>query len=140
VARAVSRCRNTGKTTEHFALIREPHCAGFSQSHNQTVAEWIQSQGLSAYLAMNDRFLEIIALKHRAGPGPLDLRSNRIFELALYDLDRFREHVLNDGWADDTATGTVQRDTLAEDEVALLAYAHEWVKQVVFGKPTPVHK
>jgi hypothetical protein len=139
VARAVGRCRKTGKMTEYFALIKEPHCLGFRQNRRQTVAEWIQSQGLPPYIARNDRFLDMIALKHRAGPGPLDIRSNRIFELALYDIDRFREQIFRGGLVGEAALDADDAERLRNDDVELLRFAHEWVKQVVFGKPTPVH-
>jgi hypothetical protein len=125
--------------TEYFALIKEPHCLGFRQDRRQTVAEWIQSQGLPPYIALNDRFLDMIALKHRAGPGPLDMRSNRIFELALYDIDRFREHIFRRGLVDVATLAADDAERLRNDDVELLRFAHEWVKEALFEKPTSVH-
>ena len=45
LARAVSRNRETGRITEHFALIREDHCRGFDEGREPTVGEWIAAQG-----------------------------------------------------------------------------------------------
>jgi hypothetical protein len=136
VARAVSRCRNTGRVTEHFALIREPHCLGFRENRVQTVSEWTQSQGLSPYFAMNDLFLEIIALKRQAGPVPLDLRADRIFQLALYDLDRFRDHIFGRGLVDPATLDPAYMERIRNDDIELLTFAHQWIKEVVFNAQT----
>jgi Fe-S-cluster containining protein len=136
LARAVSRCRNTGRITEHFALIREPHCLGFRENKFQTVSEWLRNQKLSPYNALNDLFLEIITLKRRSGPGPLDFRASHIFQLALYDIDRFKDHIFNKGLLDDMALAPRLLKQLKEDEIALLKFAHRWVKEVVFNEQT----
>ena len=60
VARAISRSRKTGKITEHFALLKEPHCQGHRQPITQTVTEWIDAQGLRPYNTHNDMMMELI--------------------------------------------------------------------------------
>ena len=136
LARAVSRCRQTGRLRQHFALIRESHCLGFQQDHRQSVAQWLQSQQLGVYLEHNDRFLEIIGLKNQQASGPLDLRSQHLFNLALYDLDSFREHILHKEllaeWR--LPSDTLQR--LEVDDVALLGVGHRFVAQQLFAKET----
>lgn len=134
IARAVSRCRKTGRVTQHFAIIRESHCLGFRQDHRQSVSQWLQRQQLLVYLAHNDRFLDIIGLKNRQSPGPLDLGSRHLFQLALYDMDTFREHILHKGLLADwrLPTDTLQR--LEADDVALLEIGHEFVARQVFGR------
>jgi len=72
VARALQRSRRDGSLSEHFALIREPHCLGFEQGPAMTVEQWVAGQGAREGLAANDRLMEMIALKNRLRPGRLD--------------------------------------------------------------------
>lgn len=133
IARAVSRNRKTGKVSEHFALIREPHCLGFQQSKLQTVRQWLEAQALDAYNQLNDLFLEIISLKNRCCPGPLDLRSKLVFHIALYDMDAFREQIFQKGLVDDLNLDPELLEVLKIDEVELLKFGHRYVKEQIFG-------
>ena len=127
LARAVSRCRQTGRLTQHFALIHEPHCLGFQQPARQTVTQWLQSQQLDDYLEQNDRFLEIIALKNQLAPGPLDLRRQHLFQVALYDIDALREHVLEKGLLASWRLSAQALQRLETDDEALLQCGHRFV-------------
>jgi len=134
IARAISRNRKTGNVSEHFALIREPHCLGFQQSKIQTVRQWQKAQALDTYNQLNDLFLEIISLKNRCRPGPLDLRSKLVFHIALYDMDAFREQILQKGLVDDLNLDPELLDVLTNDDVELLKFGHRYVKTQIFGK------
>ena len=134
VARAISLNRDTGRVTEHFALLKEPHCQGFSQEKSQTVREWTRDQGVDAYCRFNDMLMEIISLKNRLIPGPLDLRQQRLFHLALYDVDAFRDHLFNKGLAKEENWDDATAEQLKNDEEALLAFGHEWIKKELFGE------
>ncbi len=134
VARAISRNRKTGKVSEHFALIREPHCLGFQQSTTQSVRQWLESQTLDAYNQLNDLFLEIISLKNRCRPGPLDLRSKLVFHIALYDMDAFRVQIFQNGLVDDLSLDPELLEVIKSDEVELLKFGHRYVKAQIFGE------
>ena len=132
LARAVSRSRETGKITEHFALIKEPHCRGFEQRTTQTVRQWIENQKLAEYNEMNDRLMEIISLKSHTGPGPLDMKSSYFFHIALYDLDRFRSHIFQKGLLDDIHLDSAVLEAVKNDDVELLKLGHRWIKKILF--------
>lgn len=131
--RAASRSRETGKISDRYLLLRESHCRGFEQDHTQTVAEWIEGQGLPIYNRLNDLLLEIISLKRGLKPGPLDRESGRLFYLACYDLDTFRSQVFETGRLDlrDPDPGVLE--DARNDDIALLTLGMKWVKQVLFG-------
>lgn len=144
VARMVARDADTGVKTQHFALLEEPHCKGFRQPAIQTVAEWVAAQQLAPYFDINDLFLELIELKNRHRPGPLDAESRGLFQTALYDLDGFRRrlHLETDGLsASPSGSGCIQQRPCEHPldldvDVDLLRYAHQWLKQELFGSPT----
>ena len=134
LARAITRSRETGEVTEHFALMCEAHCHGRKQPHTQTVREWIEGQQLEEYNRFNDMLMEIISLKNQFHPAPLDLREQRMFHLALYDLDGFRKHLQEGGYKEGHPLGEEVRWALKGTDVDLLEFAHSWIKWALFGK------
>ena len=129
------RCpeRNTGELTEHFALLKEPHCCGFDQDGSQTVKEWIEDQDLADYNRMNDRMLEIISIKNQRHPAALDIKSQYLFRLALYDLDEFRVQVFEKAILADMKLDSDQLEAARTDDVALLELGMAFVKWELFG-------
>jgi len=132
VARAIQRSREDGRISEHFALIKEGHCRGFEKGPQQTVRQWLQSQGAEEGLAVDDRMMALIALKNRLRPGPLAPEQQQWATMAFYDLDRLKKRVaagdlpaMNDG-------DLPSPDTM--DEVQWLTWAMAWLKGALFGK------
>jgi hypothetical protein len=134
VARAISRSRETGRVTEHFALLHEKHCRGFRTDRVHTVRSWVEEQGLKDYNRINDLLLEIIGLKSTVDPGPLSFSAQRIFYETLYNLDNFRDRVFKEGILDRFASEETLGSARLKEE-ALLRLAHDWVKQALFGQP-----
>jgi len=132
LARALSRSRETGETTEHFAYLRESYCLGHEQEKTQTVREWVERQELAPYNEQNDRLIEIIALKNRLKPGPLDLATGRMFHLALYDLDTFRGKIFKDGLLSDFTVGKDLLTRAEQDDTQLLQIGYAWIKTKLF--------
>ena len=130
--RAISRCRDTGRITERFLLLRETHCLGFNQPQEQTVRQWIKNQEVEVYNHINDHLMEIISRKNRLHPGPLGWKSQQLFYTALYDLDRFRNRLFNHRLAEDFEVPSGKMADAETDDVALLQVAMEWVKEVLF--------
>ncbi len=153
LARGTSRNRASGWIGEHFALIREAHCRGFNHDTAQTARAWMRNQGLEPYNRYNDMFLQLISLKNRRGPGRLEPERERLFFTALYDIDSFRELVLQESFGkrrtiDSPGLPALDPDLNHDskhdakphlkpdplyDEIALFEFAHVWVKKTVFG-------
>jgi uncharacterized protein len=132
IARAVVRNRMTGKLTEHFMLLKEPHCKGFHTGNHQSVNEWIENQGLIIYNKMNDLMMEIISSKNITMPGPLDLKSRHLFHMACYDIDSFRDKIFNKGLLDPAEYDEHLLSTAKEDDTALLKISLTWVQRLIF--------
>ena len=135
LVRLAVRSRQTGQTSARYALLQEPHCRGFDQPRNQSVAQWLASQEVVVYNEVNDLFLELIALKNRFQDGPLGLREAFLFSLALYDLDRFREQLYRQGLLDRRDFSADELAAAERDDLALLKLGHRWVRQTLF-QPT----
>jgi uncharacterized protein len=138
--RAVSRSRKSGRLSEHFMLLREPHCRGFDQDSPRTVRNWLEDQEVAPYNRMNDRMMEIISLKNSRHPGPLDIPAQHLFSLALYDLDTFRVQVFEKGLIDGISPDPVLMERAATEDLALLAVGIEWVKTRLFDVRMPADR
>ena len=132
LVRAISRCRETGRITERFMLLQEPHCLGLNEPQKQTVRQWIKAQEIETYNHINDKLVEIISLKSRVLPGPLDLKSRHLVYLALYDLDNFRNRIFENGLFGDFEVNPQKLETARTDDAVLLEVGMEWIKQVLF--------
>lgn len=136
LARMISRSRETGAITEHYAVIQESHCLGFQQQGRQTVTGWIRSQDLLIYNEMNDLMMDIIHLKNRSStPGAsLSLKDAHLFQMAAYDIDRFRTHVNEHGLLEETCWNRYSPEQLKTDDTALLRFGLAWIRRILFGE------
>jgi hypothetical protein len=132
----VSRDRISGKLTERFMLIEEPHCKGFETTYTQSVEQWIDSQQLSDYNDMNDRFLEVLSVKNQRFPGPLDFSTTQRFIMACYDIDRFRKEVFDKGLLASTNLPEELLKDAVKDDTALLQIGFLWVNHALFSNPS----
>jgi Fe-S-cluster containining protein len=132
LVRAISRSRESGKITERFMLLNEPHCLGFNEPKEQTVRQWIKEQGIETDNPINDKLMEIISLKNRLRPGPLDLKSRHLFYVALYDLDNFRKQIFNNNLFGGFKVNPQKLAAAKIDDTTLLEIGIEWVKQSLF--------
>ncbi len=133
--RGVARSRATGEMTEQFAVLKEPHCRGFEQTHRQTVQQWMDEQGVVDCNAINDKMMQIISLKNTQMPGTLDIKSRHLFFTALYDLDSFRSQIIsNDLLAGLKFDHALINAALEKDDLALLEIGMVWIRRVLFEK------
>ena len=104
---------------------------GFTRAPIQTVQEWLEGQALSVYNEMNDLMMNIIALKNTRQPGPLNENQQRLFRLALYDLDSFRNFL--DQAGNRTKSGSQYDAGISgRDETELLRFGFRWVVENLF--------
>lgn len=132
LVRAISRCRETGKITEGFALLRERHCLGFKEGKEQTVRQWMNDQEVAIYNQINDKLMEIISIKNQLHPGPLDLKLRYLFYMALYDLDNFRNRIFDHDLFDNFGVDPQKLKAARTDDTALLEIGIAWVKKLLF--------
>ncbi|MFC1895428.1 YkgJ family cysteine cluster protein [Thermodesulfobacteriota bacterium] len=138
LARVVSRDRDTGAVREGYFLIEESHCLGFGQENSVSISKWVARQGLEAYNTCNDLFLEVVALKNRAKPGPISSGHADVFVLGCYDLDRFRDCALRGDLPGPADILDAVRATPGKDqEGALLKLGLRWASFMICEEPVP---
>lgn len=133
LARAITRSRDTGRISEFFALIEEPHCKGFGAKTGLTVQEWLKGQDVQRHNAENDKLMDLISLKNRILPGKLEGDLSDKFYLGLYDLDEFRSRILSGKILGNMKVPETVLTQIQTDDEALLDFGMTWLKFTVFG-------
>lgn len=120
-----------GTQQEHFVLMREPHCQGFFEPVSQNAEQYSRDQQLDLYSKFNDAVATI--LQHdsiRKGFIP-SAKQIDLFVLALYNIDTFRELVLNNRL--EAVVLTAADTNRLKDDQELLLFAIDWIRQQLFA-------
>jgi len=133
LGRMASKKRGESTCTESFFLIREPHCLGFDEQTEWTLAEWKKNQGLDIYYDMNDLMMEVISLNNRNRRGGFTPEEDDLFRMACYDVDRFHDFVLDEQLLEQSSPRVDSVEQVLRDEVALMRFGIAWIKQRLFG-------
>ncbi len=133
LARAISRCRQTGEIREYYALIQEDHCKGFNMQGTQTVGQWLAGQDVAQHNRNNDKLMELIRLKNRMIPGPLSDDQSNLFYLSLYDLDEFRQRIFSRNLLDGLGVPASIKDQICTCDETLLDLGLKWARYQLFG-------
>lgn len=131
MGRAAMRLEQGG-IKEFFVLLKEEHCQGFAESKEQSPISYCDEQGLESYNRFNDTVAEILQHeKIRQGMLPTAQQLDD-FHLALYNLDRFRQRLI-EGQLNDLQVTDHIKETISSEE-GLLEVAISWLKGRLFGK------
>jgi Fe-S-cluster containining protein len=119
-----------------YFLLQEEGCCGFEESHERTVREWLDDQGIYEYDEWGEAYKELTLHEFFEGGGVLSPEKMEMLFTGCYDLDKFREFVFK--------STLLQRFEVDEDFVeemryndeALLRFAFLWLRFSLFGEPT----
>lgn len=118
---------------EFFFMVKEPHCLGFEEKKEWTVAEWREDQRVDLRDKVNAGWTDLIVRK-KSVPASLKLteQSKQMFFLACYNIDKFRKFVFESTFL---SRYQVEPDTVEEirtDDIKLLQFGFEWLKSTFF--------
>ncbi len=140
LGRATRGGRDGGPQEESYFLVREEHCRGFEAGPTWLPRDWTKDQGLETYNAVNDLFLPIIT---RQAPDPepqVIAQKMRMFMLACYDLESFRQFVTQSRFAQLFVLPEPRLELAAANDLELLKLAFDWLRFAIFGDATLVLK
>jgi Fe-S-cluster containining protein len=128
--------KDAGAEEDAYFVVKEAHCLGHQEARTQTVAEYRREQGVDRYDEMNRDWRRIVLKKRSSGPavGRPSQRSFELFFLASYDIDGFRAFVASEGFDRTFELDAETRARLLGDEDELLAFAHRFLRQVLYGE------
>jgi len=127
---------------DFYFLVKEPHCKGHEQVHEQTVAQFRESQQLADFDEHNRDWMLILmklaSWKSLGGPGGKepDERVRRMFLMISTDPDAFRRFVFGSSFLARYAVAPEMRAQLEDDDEALMQLGFDWLRAVLFNEPT----
>jgi Fe-S-cluster containining protein len=121
-----------------FFFINEPHCKGFEEECQWTVAEWRQDQAVEERDAVNAEWTDLVVRK-RSFPASIKLtdQAKQMFFMVSYNIDQFRRFVFESTFLQRTPVDEATREQLKTDDVALLKFGVNWLKNLLFKKSDP---
>jgi len=124
--------------TRAYALVKEPHCLGHNEPRPITVEAYRQEQGLEEYDRLGRGWRQLILKKKSSGPtvGKPSPRSLQLFFMACYDIDRFRDFAASDSFSDVYDVPAETREKIRTDDLALMDFAFQLMRQVMFNEMT----
>lgn len=130
--------KDSSTDEDSYFVVKEDHCLGHLEPHEQTVGEYRRDQGVDRYDEANHEWRRIILKKRSTGPavGRPSQRSFELFFLASYDIDGFRAFVASEGFRKVFDLSEEEYARLLTDEEALLQFAFRFLRQVLYGEKT----
>ena len=121
---------------QFFFMVKEAHCLGFGEEKTWTVLEWRKDQGVDVNDRINAQWADLIVRKRSLPPSMhWAEQAKKMFFMASYNVDRFREFVFESSFLKRTPTEPKILERLRADDAALLEFGLRWLKGILF-KPT----
>jgi len=118
---------------EFYFFVNEPHCLGFKEDCEWTVAEWRKDQGVDIYDRVNAEWTDLVVRKRSFPPNMhLSEEAKKMFFLASYNIDKFREFVFESSFLQRYEIDAALVEKLKNDEIALLDFGLKWLKWLLF--------
>ena len=133
VGRGATLDRN-GDVHEMHVLVREEHCQGFAESESHNVAEWFESQGLTAYNRINDEMLSFLLHERFRKDFEISQEQLNFFMLMLYKIDEFRKAIATPGNLPGLRMDDRERDKILADEISQLRFGIRWLKGILLAE------
>jgi Fe-S-cluster containining protein len=119
---------------EFYFLIKEPHCKGHEESHEQTIGEWRVDQGIDESDAMNQGWMEIVMRRKSFGQqASLSEPAKKMFFMVSTDLDKFRSFIFESTFLDTYEVDQETLDKIKTDDVALMMFGNLYLASSLFG-------
>jgi Fe-S-cluster containining protein len=116
---------------EFFFFVREPHCRGYEEDAEWSVATWRADQGVDKYDEMNLPWKTMMLRRGQDGGPVTDERGNKLFAMVMYDLDQFRNFVFKSRFLQIFDIDDDLREKIWNDDEELLKFGYEYVQMVL---------
>ena len=121
---------------QSYVIVQESHCKGHFEDQKQTIDEYRQDQGVVEYDENSRGWRQLMLKKISSGPilGKPTAESLQLLFMACYNHDKFREFVNSPSFQKTfDLTEEIMAD-LNSDDVILMHFGIDFLKQVLFGE------
>ncbi len=118
---------------EFYFFVHEPHCLGFEEETNWTVADFREDQGVDEYDRINAEWTDLVVRKRSFPPNmQWNEQTRQMFFMASYNIDKFKDFVFGSSFFDRYEVDEQTRKKIKDDEIALLEFGLKWLKWLLF--------
>ena len=123
---------------EFYFFVHESHCRGFEEKKEWTVKEWRQDQGVDIQDEVNSEWTDLVVRKRSFPPNiKLTDQAKKMFFMVSYNIDTFRSFVFDSSFLKRFEVDADTQQTLKSDDVALLKFGVNWLKDILFKQKDP---
>ncbi|MBI4794782.1 MAG: YkgJ family cysteine cluster protein [Deltaproteobacteria bacterium] len=116
---------------EFFFFVREPHCRGYEEDAEWSVATWRADQGVEKYDEMNLPWKTMMLRRGQDGGPVADERGNKLFAMVMYDLDQFRNFVFKSRFLQVFDVDDEVKEKIWDDDEELLKFGYQYIKMAL---------
>jgi len=121
---------------EFYFFIREPHCLGYQEDKEWTIATWRIDQGVDIYDEMNSEWKEIQLMRNIFGGSELDPKKQAQLYMASYDIDRFRRFIFESRFLNIFDIDEENVEKIKTDDIALMRFGFQYLKYILMMEKT----
>jgi len=125
-----------GTDSDFYFMLKEDVCKGHDESTKQTVAEWLENQGINEYDEMGYFFKELTLHEFFQKTENLTSQKIELFFTACYNIDKFRDFLFGSTFFEKFEIDDETRQKLKDDDVELLKFGYFWLRFALFGEKT----
>lgn len=121
---------------EFYFFIKEPHCYGFDEKKQWTVASWRKDQEVDLYDEINKEWKGLQLRKNLPAHPELDEKKQMQFFMAAYNSDQFRRFIFESNFLKvfDIDDETIEK--IRNDDVELIKFGVGYIKYVMMLEET----
>lgn len=112
----------------YYSVIDVPFCRGLHAARAVTLADWMEEQGIPAYLEMEAPFKKVVASDRLTQATITNKKIQEMIYMACYDLDRFRRFVLESTFLERFEVDSQEVEIIKTDDSALYRLALRWLE------------
>jgi hypothetical protein len=120
---------------EFYFFIKEPHCFGFDEKKQWTIAAWRKDQEVDFYDRVNMGWKTLQLRKNLPG-HELDPKKQIQFYMASYDLDKFRDYIFNSDFLNVFDIDEKTVEGIKKDYEELIQFGVEYIKYIMMLEET----
>ncbi len=131
-----------GAVEEYYFLTNHAYCLGHQENQRLTVSQWVRSQKLMDYNAMNELWAEIDTVFRQnpwRGEGAAGEKQQLAF-MVCYNIDGFRRFAEDHKLIKQFKIDKYFKKRIAREDEELLKFGLQWLKLVLTGKSSLVKK
>jgi hypothetical protein len=126
---------DSGQVERFFFLLEEDFCKGHLEQHENTVAGWIDEQGVAEYDEAGELF-KPVSMHPFWDRGDISPSKMDMFFMASYDVDRFRRFIFDSTFLDKFVVDDEVVEQIRVDDTALMRFGFDWLRFALFEEPS----